>query len=403
MNILIYSHSWFPFISGITFRYQQIIDNLLKNNHKVVLITPYEDAIDYKGIKTIKIKGNKIPEFVFSNNDTRKNNRVADYSQYGILLFEILNICIQYNIDIIHASGPDTFQIVLKIVSLILNIPFVVMFHTNVIQYGLTYTNDPLLSEFIYNLPQKITNSFTPDLCVFPSTTFYKDFLESNLINKSDPVYILPLCLDSNIFYPSKKTKKNEWSENKIKLLYVGRIELEKSIDIIIQMMDSTMSLCIVGEGNDISRLKNMAKTRNVNVGFIGQVQNTELREWYSSTDIFIMPSKTETLGFVTLEAMACGSIVCGINKGGTLDIIKHKRNGFLFHNSDSLKKYIYKIHNNEKLRQKIRKNGLTFIKDKTIEKSVNGLCDEYKKLHRPERKMMIQNYFTQFKRLLDS
>ena len=33
MNILIYTHSWFPFISGVTFRYKQIIDILVLKHH----------------------------------------------------------------------------------------------------------------------------------------------------------------------------------------------------------------------------------------------------------------------------------------------------------------------------------------------------------------------------------
>ena len=42
MNILIYTHSWFPFISGVTFRYKQIIDVLKKNNN-IISINPYSD------------------------------------------------------------------------------------------------------------------------------------------------------------------------------------------------------------------------------------------------------------------------------------------------------------------------------------------------------------------------
>jgi glycosyltransferase involved in cell wall biosynthesis len=382
MNILFYSHSWFPFINGITYRYQQIIDVLLKQNHNIILVTPYENAIDYKGITTIKISGTKIPQLFLLNNDDTRKCRIADYTQYHNLYFEITDICNQYNIDIIHCSGPDPFHAMLKIVSLTLHIPLVVMFHTNLSHYGKTFTKSALFTEILFNLPQKLTSClFIPDLCVYPSKTYYNDMLKNGIINKTDSVYILPICVNGNTFFPSTKTKTIEWKENKIKLLYVGRVEVEKNINCIIKMMDENMSLCILGEGNDIQRLQILSKECNVDVRFIGQIKNTELKEWYSSTDIFIMPSKTETLGFVTLEAMACGAIVCGFNKGGTIDIIKHKQNGFLFHNKKSLRKCINTIHTNPKLAQQIVKNGLKFVKNKTIENSVLGLYNEYTKL----------------------
>ena len=90
------------------------------------------------------------------------------------------------------------------------------------------------------------------------------------------------------------------------------------------------------------------------------------------------MPSRTETLGFVTLEAMACGAFVCGYNEGGTTDIIQHRHNGLLFNTCQQLKKYIKFVVRDIRFKQKIINNGLEFMKNKTIEKSVNGLLNQY-------------------------
>lgn len=46
------------------------------------------------------------------------------------------------------------------------------------------------------------------------------------------------------------------------------------------------------------------------------------LSQAYASADIFIMPSETETLGFVVLEAMASGLPVVSVAAGGLTDII---------------------------------------------------------------------------------
>ena len=47
-----------------------------------------------------------------------------------------------------------------------------------------------------------------------------------------------------------------------------------------------------------------------------------ELSSAYASADIFMMPSESETLGFVALEAMASGLAVVSVAAGGLVDII---------------------------------------------------------------------------------
>lgn len=47
-----------------------------------------------------------------------------------------------------------------------------------------------------------------------------------------------------------------------------------------------------------------------------------DLSSAYASADIFMMPSESETLGFVALEAMASGLAVVSVAAGGLIDII---------------------------------------------------------------------------------
>ena len=51
-------------------------------------------------------------------------------------------------------------------------------------------------------------------------------------------------------------------------------------------------------------------------------MRGTELSEAYASADIFVMPSESETLGFVVLEAMSSGVPVVAVAAGGLTDII---------------------------------------------------------------------------------
>ena len=374
MNILIYTHSWFPFISGVTIRYKQIVDGLKLNNN-IILINPYSYE-KYDGIRVIKIKEQNIPYIYLNDNETKKENKIASMLHYPKLFLQINELCKKYKIDIIHCCGPDPMQILLKSVSIYNDIPLIVMLHTNVMKYS---------NKQVSYISQKTSFSFTPDLYVLPSKSYYKELIETKLFHPSYSYYIIPPCVDHNIFFKTQPLKKKYWTNDKLRLLYVGRVDQEKNIESIFHSMDETMSLCIVGKGGSEYKkhLYNISKNKNIDVSFIGHVDSNKLRYWYSSCDIFIMPSKTETLGFVTLEALACQAPVCAFNEGGTTDIIKHKINGYLYNNNNELRMYIKLIYGNDEIKNSIISNGVKFIKNKTIENSVQSLFLEYKKLIR--------------------
>lgn len=51
----------------------------------------------------------------------------------------------------------------------------------------------------------------------------------------------------------------------------------------------------------------------------------------FASLDIFVMASHSETMGMVTIEAMASGVPVIGTNSGGTPELLDHGKAGLLF------------------------------------------------------------------------
>ena len=62
-----------------------------------------------------------------------------------------------------------------------------------------------------------------------------------------------------------------------------------------------------------------------------------ELSAAFASADLFVMPSDSETLGFVVLEAMASGIPVVGVAAGGLVDIIQNDKTGYLVSNSEDM------------------------------------------------------------------
>lgn len=64
---------------------------------------------------------------------------------------------------------------------------------------------------------------------------------------------------------------------------------------------------------------------------------------FYAAVDAFIMGSKCETVGMVTLEAMATGTMVIGSDAGGTREILQAGKLGYLFtpESSESLEEQL--------------------------------------------------------------
>lgn len=65
---------------------------------------------------------------------------------------------------------------------------------------------------------------------------------------------------------------------------------------------------------------------------FTGMLSGEELSQAYASGDIFVMPSESETLGLVVLEAMSSGIPVIGARAGGVPDIIPPEQDGKIGH-----------------------------------------------------------------------
>ena len=127
-------------------------------------------------------------------------------------------------------------------------------------------------------------------------------------------------------------------------VLYVGRFAHEKNLKLlkpIISQLNTTANpkrktkLCFVGTGPLRQELQEYFSTDDCPVTFLGELHDEELSQVFSSADVFVMPSKTETLGLVVLESMASGVPVVAANSGGIPYIIKNGTNSFLIDDAD--------------------------------------------------------------------
>jgi glycosyltransferase involved in cell wall biosynthesis len=119
-------------------------------------------------------------------------------------------------------------------------------------------------------------------------------------------------------------------------LLYVGRLSPEKNLASLGEILDELpeAQLALVGDGPSRAELeRTLARfAAEGRVQFAGFLRGRELAAAFASADVFVMPSRTETLGFVVLEAMASGLPVVAAHAGGLPDLVSHEETGLLYH-----------------------------------------------------------------------
>lgn len=99
--------------------------------------------------------------------------------------------------------------------------------------------------------------------------------------------------------------------------LYVGRVAVEKNIETFLATPFSGSKL-IVGDGPALAELQQ----KYPDARFVGARHGEELARYYSSADVFVFPSLTDTFGLVMLEALACGVPVAAFPVTGPLDVL---------------------------------------------------------------------------------
>ncbi len=109
--------------------------------------------------------------------------------------------------------------------------------------------------------------------------------------------------------------------------LFVGRLAVEKNIEAFLKL-DLPGSKVIVGDGPLQTRLAASYPQAH----FLGSRSGEALAEIYSSADVFVFPSRTDTFGIVLLEALASGVPVAAFPVTGPLDVIGNSGTGVLSH-----------------------------------------------------------------------
>lgn len=135
--------------------------------------------------------------------------------------------------------------------------------------------------------------------------------------------------------------KKYNVSQDKILLLYFGRIIKAKGLDILINAFWSLPNedrnrcfLVVAGDGNFRKRCEKIAQDRKLdNIIFIGAINPIDRKQYFEQCDIFVHPGtfrdgRTDVWGLTLNEAIQCGKIVISTTAVGSAYDLITKDNG---------------------------------------------------------------------------
>jgi sulfoquinovosyltransferase len=277
----------------------------------------------------------------------------------------VLRLSGKYDYDLIHVSSPGGLVVPAILASRLRGIPLVMSYHTHLPAYVRIYFASPwnkVLEWIAWRIIQS-THSWA-DLTVVTSPQMGDELQQHGI-----PNVIWPKGVNTTQFHPrfqsqKMKSRMMDGKSDAFLLVYIGRLAKEKRLLHLKPMLEKLQDrsipvhLCIVGEGPEAEDLQ--SHFRGTPTTFLGSLTGVPLSQAFASGDVFVMPSDSETLGFVVMESMASGVPVVASKTGGLIDLIRDGETGFLVppDDTDAFVTRIETLHRNRDLRMAMSKSG---------------------------------------------
>ena len=300
----------FSHVSGMKNRFLRLIENLREMGDEVVVITPdRHPPAEYHGAKVIGLRGFVLP---FYGTDTL----LLSFGLDGRIWKEFK----ENKPDLVHCAVPGGMVFGAMAYCKLMDIPLVQSYHTHIPHYIPRYTWAGLVKP-MWDLI-RFWNGYASTTLV-TSSVLENELREEGCKN----LQVWDKGVDTVTFHPKFRSeemrKRLSGGRDGPIIGCVGRLGAEKRLgDLkdILAKLPPNVNLAIIGDGPERKKLEeHFAGTNTV---FTGMITGDDLSAAYASLDVFVMPSPSETLGFVVMESMASSVPVVAVAAGGLLDIL---------------------------------------------------------------------------------
>ena len=387
MRIAMFSDCYYPRVNGVVVSVYSFVQELVNRGHVVKVITvEYPDDYEFNKKKGSTMGVIDSPNFSLNRLSSKeiifsKEDRLVRLKQWHILK----GILDEFQPDILHINSEWLVGYFGAIYAHHRRVPCIFTFHTLWEDYIQNYA--PILRE-------KISKKIGRDIVKFYLKTANHILAPTpqtaQTVRKygiDTPVELLPTGIPESMFKLDKvrveKMREEVFSrfpelkDRKI-LLFAGRVAKEKNLPFLLPVLkrvnqlletaagasDSATkrsALLVAGDGNFMQELKALVEQQQLaqDVFYLGYVERDDLASLYHLADVFTFPSKTETQGLVTVEAMAAGLPVVAIGEMGTIDVMQGDNGGFMVpEDVEIFSQKVYLLLTNDNLYQEKSREG---------------------------------------------
>lgn len=312
MKILQVARCFYPMIGGIEKVILDLSRQLVKKGYECAVVTLNRSLND---------KSKYFPTF-----EELERIKVHRIPFFGSKRYFIASRVLEYlrDYDIVHIHGIDFFVDFLTITKFLHKKRIVVSTHGGFFHTKWLY---PLKQLYFNTVTRFILSRVDKTICVSSSDYNLFSKITRNLILIENGVEISKLItLQKNI--------------QKGLLIYIGRIDVHKGIDDLINVVSlikkrhPEVKLLLIGpdvEGNRMEYEKLiMQKSLKNTVQFLGQVPEEKVYHYLEKACFFVSASKYEGFGISVVEAMASGTVPILNNIKPFNDFLINGKNGFI-------------------------------------------------------------------------
>lgn len=190
-----------------------------------------------------------------------------------------------------------------------------------------------------------------------------------DIVQKQFPDARTNVVNDSPVAYPVNENLLGSLYskyQGKFVIIQAAKLYQHKGFDVTIAAAKrlkkrSDIHFCLLGDGPELHSLREQARELK-NIEFVGR--QSEMGAWFALADVVVLPSHTEGMGSVLLEATLAGVPVVGTRAGGIPDAIQHEVNGLLVDvgDAEALAHALLRLHSDDQLLHDIKLRSPEFI-----------------------------------------
>jgi glycosyltransferase involved in cell wall biosynthesis len=338
MRILIAGQTYAPAHNGQAVFTTNLAEGLARQGHQVVMVAPST------GLKWQSKNQNGVQIEAISSISMAHINPNANFSLPGVVELAVEKIVRQFRPNIIHIQ--DHYMLSYAALGAGRRYKIRVVGTNHFMPENVTpYLPFGIPRQWYVNLNQALwqwmLHTYNQlDSVTGPSRTAVKIMHQNGLRTPAQPI---SCGVDLERFHPipnldrAAVRQRYQLDPHKTTFLFVGRIDGEKRIDLLLhafsQLGRDDIQLAIAGRGAVLPELMALANSLQLThqVHFLGYLPDADLPLLLNSADVFVMPSEAELLSIASLEAMACGLPVLLAHAQALPELVNQGFNGYLF------------------------------------------------------------------------